>query len=342
MLREIRAQGYTGGYSRLTDYLREIRPPRQTGFEHRFETAPGVQGQVDFAQFKTVFSDEPSRVRVVWLFSLVLGFSRYLVGQFTPGQHLAVVLRCHLQAMAELGGAPREILYDRMKTAVLGEDDERQVIYHPKLLELATHFNFRPRACAPYRPQTKGKVERPFQYIREDFFLARQFRNLEDLNTQFTGWRHEVANQRCHGTTRRVVAEAFAEERAALRPLPEQPFDVVLSVERRISKDGMVSINGNTYSVPDTATRRLVEVQVTAEQIRIYEAQRLIAVHPVLAGSGQRRVASGHRQWPPPGSAAHKRQDTGVCLVQPGAEVTRRDLAEYAAIGQQLARASRP
>jgi transposase len=146
LLREIRALGYEGGYTRLTDYVREIRPPHPHGFEHRFETAPGEQAQMDFAQFKTVFSDEPDAIRVVWLFSLVLGYSRYLVGQFGQGQSLAVVLRCHLRAFAELGGVPREILYDRMKSAVLGEDEKRQVIYHPKLLDLAEHYWFA-RAC---------------------------------------------------------------------------------------------------------------------------------------------------------------------------------------------------
>ena len=335
LLREIRSLGYSGGYTCLTDYLREIRPPRQNGFEHRFETAPGVQAQVDFAQFKTIFSDEPERLRVVWLFSLVLGFSRYLVGQFVTGQHLAVVLRCHLDAFVELGGIPQEILYDRMKTAVLGEDDERQVIYHPKLIELAAHHGFRPRACAPYRAKTKGKVERPFSYVREDFFLAREFRNLADLNAQFQQWRHQIANARCHGTTRRIVAEAFAEDQAALKALPRTPFNAVLSIERRISRDGMVSVNGNEYSVPDTTTRRVVEVHALAEEIRIFEDQRLIAVHPVLAGSGGRRLSAGHRRWPPPGS--QYQQASTVCLTQPGDQVTRRALSEYAAIGQALA-----
>jgi transposase len=131
LLRELRALGYSGGYTALTDYVREIRPPRQHGFEHRFETEPGEQAQVDFAQFKTVFRDEPERLRIVWLFSLVLGYSRYLFGQFVHDQSLAQVLRCHLQAFRELGGIPMEILYDRMKTAVLGEDEERNIIYHP-------------------------------------------------------------------------------------------------------------------------------------------------------------------------------------------------------------------
>src|SRR5271165_6167386 len=60
----------------------------------------------------------------------------------------------------------------------------------------------------------KGKVERPFRYIREDFFLGGSFRNLDDLNIQLRHWLDTAANPRVHATTNRVVNEAFAEERA--------------------------------------------------------------------------------------------------------------------------------
>src|SRR5215216_5338402 len=110
-----------------------------------------------------------------------------------------------------------------MKTAVLGEVDERGIVYNDKLLALAAHYGFLPKACRPYRAKTKGKVERPFRYVREDFFLARAFRNLEDLNDQLRRWLGGVANPRTHATTRRVVNEAFAEERPHLRPLPLAP-----------------------------------------------------------------------------------------------------------------------
>ena len=340
LLREIKAQGYAGCYSQLTAYLRDVRPAEETGFEHRFETAPGEQAQVDFAQFKTTFADEPGVVRVVWLFSMVLGFSRWLWGQFVLRQDLATVLRCHMAAFEALGGVTREILYDRMKTAVLGEDETRHIIYHPRLLELATHYGFTPRACAAYRAKTKGKVERPFSYIRDDFFLASEFRNLEDLNGQFQHRCETVANPRCHGTTRRVVAEAFAEEQPQLQPLPG-PFDAVLSLERRVSRDGMVSVGGNHYSVPDSTRRRIVDVQVLATEVRIFEDQRLLAVHPVLEGRGERIVAAGHRRWPPPGQRLQA-QEPGVTLMPPGHAVSRRDLVVYDRIGQALAEEQRP
>ena len=130
---------------------------------------------------------------------------------------------------------PIEILYDRMKTAVTGEDDQGHIAYNCSLLALARHYRFQPRACRAYRAKTKGKVERPFSYIRQDFFLGRSFRNLEDLNAQLVNWLDTVANVRVHGTTQRVVAEAFAAEQPELQTLPQHRFDAVLKLERRVA-----------------------------------------------------------------------------------------------------------
>ena len=338
LLREIRALGYRGGRTAVTDYLQAVRPVVPSGYEHRFETPAGHQAQADFAHFKVVFLDEPQQVRVVWLFSMVLGFSRYLYGRFVLRQTLSEVVRCHLRAFNEFAGVPEQVLYDRMKTAVLGEDGEGEVIYHPTLRDLGAHYGFVPRACAPYRAKTKGKVERPFRYVREDFFLGSTFRNLEDLNAQFDHWRVEVANRRCHGTTRRRVDEAFGEEQAALKPLPEITYGSVLKLQRRVSSDGMISVDGNEYSIPDTTRRRVVEVQTLAEEIRIYDGQRLVAAHAVVEGRGRRVIAEGHRRYPPPGNAktARERGDTQPLGV-PGDQVTRRSLAVYEHIGTVLA-----
>ena len=122
-------------------------------------------------------------------------------------------LRCHIAAFEALGGVPQQILYDRMKTAVIGDDAEAgHIIYNRTLLDFARHYGFLPKACRPYRAKTKGKVERPFRYEREDFFLGDRFRDLADLNAQLRHWLDTVANVRVHATTRRVVAEHFAEE----------------------------------------------------------------------------------------------------------------------------------
>jgi hypothetical protein len=256
--------------------------------------------------------------------------------RFVERQDLATVLRCHIAAFEALGGVPAEILYDRMKTAVLGEVDERGIVYNAKLLDRAAHYSFVPKACKAYRAKTKGKVERPFRYVREDFFLGRSFRDLEDLNAQFRQWLDTVANARRHATTGRIVAEHFAEEKPHLQALPAGPFNAVLTLDRRITRDGMVSVGGNLYSVPDGTRRRVVEVQTLAGTINILEDGELIAAHPVLEGRGQRRIAAGHRTAPSPVDSTTPPEPPPP-PVPPGSVVTPRPLAFYEAVGRRLA-----
>ena len=140
----------------------------------RFETPPGRQAQVDFAHFRTLFTDEPGTERILWLFSLVLGHSRMLWARFVLHQDLPALLRCQAAAFEALGGVPEHILYDRMRTVFSREDPEAgHIIYNRTLLDFARHYGYLPKACKPYRAKTKGKVERPYRYIREDFFLEK-------------------------------------------------------------------------------------------------------------------------------------------------------------------------
>lgn len=328
--REIRDMGYKGAYSSLTEYLRKIRPPVPKIYERRFETGAGVQAQVDFAEFQTVFTSEPGVARKVWLFSMVLGHSRWLWGRFCPNQGLETVMRCHIAAFEAMEGCCSEILYDRMKTAVIGEDAAGVVTYNASLVALLAHYGSAPKACQPYRAKTKGKVERPFRYIRQDFFLGRSFHDLDDLNAQFDVWRADIANARQHATTGRIVREHFGEEQPQLHPLPAMRYDAVLTVERRISREGMVAVAGNYYSVPDTARRRIVEVQHHTHEVRIFEEGQLIARHAVLEGKNRKRIEPGHRKAPPA-----KRAE--MLPVTPTMPILQRPLAFYGAVGERLA-----
>jgi transposase len=341
LTREIRELGYAGAYTAVKRYLAAIRPENgPKPYEVRFETPPGVQAQVDFARFVVDFADDPGTSRIVWLFSLVLGHSRFIFARYVMHQDLQTLLRCHIQAFVALGGVPIEILYDRMKTAVTGEDDLGHIVYNRSLLALARHYRFQPRACRPYRAKTKGKVERPFSYIRQDFFLGRCLRDLDDLNAQLTGWLDSVANVRIHGTTQRLVAEAFAAEQPELQTLPEHRFDAVLKLERRVSHDGFVAVGGNYYSVPDR-TRRVVEVQQLPDLIRILDLGNIVAEHPVLEGRKQYRIDRSHRT-----GGYGTRHRTGIAaeitIGRTGDHVPLRALAIYQAIGSQLATGGRP
>ena len=110
-----------------------------------------------------------------------------------------------------LGGALAEILYARMKTVVDRAvaqygPESGHIVYNRTPVEFARHYGYLPKACQAYRAKTKGKVERPFRYIDEDFFLGRSFRNRDDLNGQFRQWLDQVANVWVHATRHRVVA----------------------------------------------------------------------------------------------------------------------------------------
>ena len=327
LLRELRERGFGGGYTAVKRAVQDIRPDRERRFEVRFETPPGEQAQIDFARFEVVFADEPGVTRIVWLFSMVLGFSRLIWARFVVHQDLQSVLRCHVAAFTAIGGAPREILYDRMKTAVIGEDADGLIIYNRSLIDLARHFGFHPKACRPYRAKTKGKVERPFRYIRQDFYLAGSFRKLDDLNAQLRHWLDTLANPRTHATIKRVVSEAFAEEQTALRQLPLLPYRAVLKLERRVSHDGMISIGGNGYSVPDTARRRVLDVHCLIDEVQIFEDGVLIARHALLPGRGQSCIDPAHRK-----ALQRSRiviDDSAVVVRGAGDVVARRSLEFY-------------
>ena len=165
---------------------------------------------------------------------------------------------------------------------------------------------------------------------------------MDDLNRQLADWLATVANVRLHGTTNRIVADAFAAEQPELQALPAGPFAALIKLERRVSHDGFVAIGGNYYSVPDR-TRRLVEVHQLAHEIRILDAGRLVARHPVMEGRKQYLVDPAHRQ----GNAArtqrhgfpHRREEEGLTFLRPGEQVASRSLAIYQAIGDRLAAA---
>lgn len=186
----------------------------------------------------------------------------------------------------------------------------------------------RPAPAKPIAP--KGKVERPYRYIRQDFFLARQFQNLGDLNRQLREWLDTVANVRVHGTTQRVVLQHFREERPALQGLPAGAFNGVIRLERRVSHEGLVSVGGNYYSVPDRTRKRVLDVHSLAHEIRIYEDGQLLAVHGVLEGRRQTSLLPGHR-------SSRRRQGANPGAVAIITPVTRRPLAFYDQVAKRLA-----
>ena len=220
LLDEIRAAGYDGGYTQLKAFVRRVRPTPPADPVIRFETPAGRQAQVDFARFRFAWG-----VRYALL--VVLGYSRLLWCRFYPRQDMATLFDGLEDAFVYFGGVPHELLFDQMK-AVITRDlrlEGGALIRNAEFLRFAHHWGFTPRACRPYRAQTKGKVERPVRYVRGNFVYGRAFLHDGDLDHQRQQWLERIANVRVHATTRERPRDRFdREERFLLQPLAPRRY----------------------------------------------------------------------------------------------------------------------
>lgn len=250
LFEEATAAGYTGGITRLRDYVAEIRPRAALEPQVRFETAPGQQAQVDFARFQF-----PWGIRYALL--VVLGYSRLLWVGFSARQDMRALMGGLEEAFGFFGGVPKELLFDQMRS-VISRDlrlEGGRLIENAEFLRFARHWGFTPRACRPYRAKTKGKVERPIRYLRESFVYGRDFLGDADLEAQVRRWLAEVANVRLHRTTTERPSDRFLQEKAVLLPLAERPYrSLVLP----------------TPQAPPKAVRPLPRVQVERRPLKTY------------------------------------------------------------------------
>ncbi len=183
-------RGYTGGVLQVRRLMARLRPQPQEAFL-RLRTFPGEQAQVDWAHFGEVTIG--SARRRLSCFVVTLSHSRALFLEFFFDQTLENFLRGHVDAFQDWDAAPRIVLYDNLRSAVLERLGDA-IRFHPRLLELSAHYHFQPRACAPARGNEKGRVERAIRYVRDSYFAARPFTTLEDFNCQALVWRDQVAH----------------------------------------------------------------------------------------------------------------------------------------------------
>src|SRR5258708_1669874 len=223
LLMELHERGYGGGYTMLKLFMASLEPKATAQPGIRVETGPREQMQVGWA----VIRRGDNRLSV---FVATLGWSRAAYVEFVTDERVERLIEAHENAFFAFGGVPREVLYDNMRTVVLerhgyGRGRHR---FHPGFLDFARHCGFRPRLCAPYRAQTKGKVERFIRYLRYSFYVPLASRlaqeglivDRETANLAAGRWLREVANTRVHGTTGEVPAERLAAERMQLQPVP--------------------------------------------------------------------------------------------------------------------------
>ena len=270
-------RGYPGGPDHFRRIVSGLRPRKPAEAYLRVRTLPGEEAQVDWGHFGRLQVGRASRA--VSAFVMVLSWSRMPFVRFYLDQRLGSFLHGHAEAFEALGGVPRRVLYDNLKTAVLERRGDA-IRFQPTLLEFASHHGYEPRPVAPYRGNEKGRVERTIRYLRSSFWPALQWDDLAELNDKAARWCAEVAGTRkCPGDYTMTVSAAWKEEQPRLLPLPDDDFPIHDRVEIKVGKQPYARFDGNDYSVPHGHVRRKVTALATPEVVRLVIGDQIIAEH---------------------------------------------------------------
>jgi len=280
--RELQQHGYDGKLTILRDYIRPKRALRAGRATVRFETSPGQQLQSDWGEIETLIAGQPVKV---YFQVNTLSYSRRFHFWGTDRLDAEHTYEGLIRSLEYFGGVPQEVLVDNQKSAVLANNGRGQVRFNERFVDLAGQYGFVPKACRPYRAQTKGKDERMVGYIKHHFFVRyRSFESWAHLNQVAEQWLAQEADQRLHGTVREVVAVRFEREAVSLGPLPAQRYDTSYYETRQVSWDGYIEVRGNRYSVPAEWVGRTVTVRIGLdERLRVYAGEALVAQHQLQA-----------------------------------------------------------
>lgn len=243
---------FTGSYEIVKRKVHKIKAERQRVAYMRFETEPGFQAQVDFGAFQVENAD--GSIRTLYLFTMILGYSRKIYGELIDRCDLPTFLDCHIHAFEYLGGVADEILYDRMKNVYIGKVAGKKK-FNPTLLGFALHYGFKPEVAPAYAAWVKGKVERPYNFIREGFWRGYGFICRATANRDLVRWL-EKKDERVHGTTHEVVSLRFKREYPHLNLLPPKAFDTSYRIYRKVYKDCTIRFDCNSYVVSPHACRK--------------------------------------------------------------------------------------
>ncbi len=290
----VAARGYTGSERTLREYVATVRPMPQREAFLRIEPLIAEQAQVDWAHVGKV--RVPGGERSLWLFVMVLAWSRAMWAEFVFDTTVHSLLRSLVRACAFFGGSCRQWLFDNAKTVVVERYGDA-VRFHPLLLDLGGRYNAQLRVCAPYRPNQKGSVERVIRYIRSRHLAGRKVISVEQGNRDIRAFIDKTAHQRPHPTQKdRTVEACLAAERERLLSLPDPPPTVDLVKPVPVDKTATVRFDRNSYSVPPQHSERTLTLVADDEQVRLLDGQQQVAQHARSWGRRQMIVTPAHRE----------------------------------------------
>ena len=284
-------QGCDCKYTIVRQYVATRKADLNEKATVRFETMPGLQGQVDWGFFENYKVLENGEYQKLYCFLMILGYSRMRYIEFVTDMSTTTLIQCHINAFRYFGGYPEEILYDNMKQVVvkrLMKQSESEL--NKQFEDFAGFYGYKPVLCRPYRGQTKGKVERTVRYVRENFMVGIKYNSLADLNSQAHAWCNKI-NAKIHGTTNERPIDRLPEEN--LLPLKREYIIDKINL-RRVEKDCLISYAGNKYSVPAEYVGKDVTVIVLDHMLAAYFEGKQIALHKLSYSRNTLNVNKEH------------------------------------------------
>lgn len=274
--------GYSGSYETVKRKVRQMKEERSRRAYIRFETEPGRQAQVDFGEFQVEGST--GEIATYYLFAMILGYARKLYAELIARCDLPSFLDCHIRAFEYFGGVPQEILYDRMRNVFIRKVGGKAE-FNKVLMGFAVHYGFKSEVTPAYAPWVKGKVERPYHFIREGFWRGYSFTGLKTANRDLLEWLQKK-DERVHGTTHEKITVRFEREKPYLGRLPWYEFDTSYRAYRKVHKDCAVHFEGNQYLVPHRYVGKKVVMRIKERALRIYADERLLVAYEIPEGKG--------------------------------------------------------
>ena len=274
--------GFIGSYEIVKRRVRRIKENYHKVAYMRVETEPVYLAQVDFGEFQVAKPD--GSVTKLFLFSMILGYSRKMYAELIERCDLPTFLDCHIHAFEYFGGVPDQILYDRMRNVYIGKIAGKKK-FNDTLMGFALHYGFKPEVAPAYAAWVKGKIERPYSFIREGFWRGYGFICLETANRDLLTWLSKK-DERVHGTTHEVVTDRFYREKPHLNMLPPQAFDTSYRIYRKIYKDCTVRFEGNSYVVPHDLVGKQIILRVKESTMRIFYNDCLVVTYDTPEGKG--------------------------------------------------------
>jgi transposase len=290
----VHERGYRGSAEHFRHLIAGMRPRPAAEAFLRLRTLPGEQAQVDWGHFGHLQVGRARRPLMA--FVMVLSYSRRIFLRFSLNARIDAFLRGHVEAFVAFGGVARVILYDNLKSAVLERVGDA-IRFNPELLKFAAHHAFEPRPVGIARGNEKGRVERSIRYIREAFFAAREFVDLDDLNAQAAAWCDGPASDRPWPEDGAMsVRQAFGAERGSLMPCLEREFALGERLAVEVGKTPYVRFDLNDYTVPHTHVRRTLAVLADERRVRVFEGIQEVASHVRSYDSGRQIEDPAHIQ----------------------------------------------